>query len=322
MLKRREFIKASTAAAAVGMLSPLVAMSENPEKIKTVGFQVWSIAKFLEQDLDGNLDLISRISYKELELYGPYPFSSDKDKEGWKAVTSMLPFSQSGYFGRTAKEFKSLLDSKGLRTPAMHVGLDTLRHKLEETAEAAHVLGQQYAGIAALPEEERRTMDDYKRIADDFNSIGEKAKRLDIRFYYHNHGYGLQPVDGVVPFDIILERTDPALVFFEMDIFWTVAGGADPLKYLDAHPGRFKLMHIKDMKEKVKFSGDGGDPRQWVELFPYITDAGSGVLDLPAILSSAQRSGLEHFIVENDVITDPKASLEKSYKYVSEAELK
>lgn len=318
---RRDFIKTSATAAAAGLLSPALMATPNPAKIRNIGFQVWSIAKFLEKDLEGGLELIAKTGYKELELYGPYPFSSQKDKDAWQNVITLLPFKQSGYFGRSVKEFKTLLDDKGLRTPAMHIGLDTLRNNLEATAEAAHVLSQQYAGIAAIPDDERKTLDGYKRIADDFNAIGEKAKKLGIRFYYHNHGYGLQPMDGVVPFDLILERTDRSLVFFEMDVYWHIAGGADPIKYLDANPGRFKLMHVKDMKEKVRFSGDGGDPAQWVELFPYITDAGSGVLDLPTILSRAQRSGVAHFIVENDVVTDPRKSLESAFDFMSKLEL-
>lgn len=319
-LNRRKFLQKSTAATAALLASPALAL-DRPAGVKNIGLQVWSVAKSMQSDLEGTLKLLSQIGYKEIELYGPYPFSSAKDQASWNAITPMLGFTQSGYYGRTAKEFKKILDDKGLRTPAMHVGLDTLRNKMGETAEAAHILGQQYAGIAAIPEEERRTLDDYKRIADDFNAIGEKAKANGIRFYYHNHGYGLTAMEGKVPFDLILERTDPSLVFLEMDLFWTVAGGADPVKYLDANKGRYKLMHVKDMKQKVRFAGDGGNPAQWIELFPNITDAGSGILDLKTILSHAKKSGLEHFLVENDVITDVKASLEKSYAYLSLVEI-
>ena len=102
-----------------------------------------------------------------------------------------------------------------------------------------------------------------------------------------------------------------------MDIFWTTAGGADPLKYLDANPGRYKMMHVKDMTKLVHFSGDGGNPQQWIELFPYITDVGSGVLDIKTILSHAKKSGVTNFIIENDVIKNVKESLEKGYKYIS-----
>jgi sugar phosphate isomerase/epimerase len=323
MFNRRTFIKTSAVAAAGAMVtsSSAIPAIDSYVKIKNAGLQLWSIAKNIEQDFTGTLQMVSEIGYKELELFGPYPFSTEKDKAVWNSITQMLGFSQSGYFNHTAKQFKEILDSKGLATPAMHIGLDTLRNKLGETAEAAHILGQQYAGIASIPEAERRTLDDYKRMADEFNVIGEKAKSLGIRFYYHNHGYGLKEMEGKIPFDIILERTDPSLVYFEMDIFWTAAGGADPLKYLDGNPGRYKLMHVKDMTKQIRFSGDGGDPQQWIELFPYITDAGSGIFDLKAILSHAQKSGVEHFIIENDVITNAKDSLEKAYKYLSSLNL-
>lgn len=315
---RRQFIKKSAliAGASVAALSPLAAFHFG-RRIDSVGLQLWSVAKYLQQDFAGILKLISQTGYKEVELYGPYPFSSEKDMASWNAITPMLGFSQSGYFGRTAKAFKQVLDDHGLRCPAMHVGLDTLRNKMSEMAEAAHTLGQNYAGLAAIPDNERKTLDDYKRMADDFNKIGESAKANGIRFYYHNHGYGLSPVDGKIPFDLLLEHTDPSLVFLEMDVYWTVAGGADPVKLLDAHAGRYKLMHVKDMKKNMRFSGDGGNPQQWMELFPNITDAGTGVLDLTTIIAHAKKTGLEHFIVENDVVTDPEKSLEVAYKFVS-----
>lgn len=321
MLKRSEFIHMSVAATiGSALINPLLANASR-SKIRNVGLQLWSVAKLLEDDLVGTLQLISKNGYKEVELFGPYPFSSQKDKDSWKAVTSMLSFSQSGYFGRTATELKTLLKDNGLTTPCMHVGLDTLRNKMGETADAANVLGQKYAGIAAIPEDERKTLDDYKRIADEFNIIGENAKKHGIRFYYHNHGYGFKEMEGRIPFDVILERTDPSLVFLEMDTFWTIAAGADPIKYLDANRNRYKMMHVKDMTRQVIFSGDGGNPQQWVELFPYITDAGSGMLDLKAILSHAKKSGVDHFILENDAMVNPQESLKKGYQFVSSLEL-
>ncbi|MCG2462195.1 sugar phosphate isomerase/epimerase [Flavobacteriaceae bacterium F89] len=323
MINRRKFIKSSATMAAGTVIAPsiLAACDRGSSEIDKVGLQLWSIAKTLEKDFTGGLDLLSQIGYKELELFGPYPFSTEKDKVTWKNIIPLVGFAQSGYFGHTAKELKQLLDDRDLTTPSMHIGLDTLRNKMGETAEAAHVLGQQYAGIASIPEAERSDLDGYKRMADDFNEIGAKAKANGIRFMYHNHGYGLQEIDGIIPLNLILERTDPELVFFEMDIFWTIAGGADPVKYLDANPGRYKLMHVKDMTKRVRFSGDGGNPKQWVELFPYITDAGSGVLDFKTILSHARKSGVDHFILENDAITDPKRSLEDGYKFLSTLKL-
>jgi sugar phosphate isomerase/epimerase len=319
---RRRFLQnTGLSVAATFATSSLFARNLFNEKIGSIGLQVWSIAKMMQDDTEKALGLLQQNGYSEVELYGPYPFSSDADQERWKAITPLIGFSGSGYFGRTAKEFRDLLSRYKLTTPAMHAGLDTLRAKMAETAAAANELGQKYVGIASIPEEERKTIDDYKRIADDFNTIGENAKKHGIRFYYHNHGYGLKEVNGQVPFDIIVERTDPSLVFFEMDIFWTTAGGADGGNYLEKHPGRFKLMHVKDMKKKVHFSGDGSNPQQWIELFPYITDAGQGVLDLKGILSKAKKSGVDHFILENDVMTNPSESLKKGASFMKSVEI-
>jgi sugar phosphate isomerase/epimerase len=106
-----------------------------------------------------------------------------------------------------------------------------------------------------------------------------------------------------------------------MDTFWTIAAGADPIKYLDTNPGRYKMMHVKDMTKQVNFSGDGGNAQQWVELFPFITDAGSGMLDLKTILSHAKKSGVDHFILENDAMSNPQESLKRGYQYVSSLDL-
>ncbi len=324
MVNRREFIKMSGASAAGGILasSALMDALSSYVKLNNIGLQLWSVAKILEKDFKSVIELVTKIGYKEFEFFGPYPFSTQRDKDTWNSITPSLGFSQSGYFGHTAKEMREILDQKQLTSPGMHVGLDTLRNNLGETAEAAHILGQQYAGLAAIPEAERKTLDDYKRMADEFNDIGAKAKKLGIKFYYHNHGYGLQPVDGKVPFEIILERTDPTLVFLEMDIYWTTAGGADPIKLLDANPGRYKLMHVKDMKKQVRFSGDGGNPQQWIELFPFITDAGSGVMDIKNIVAHAKKSGLEHFILENDLMINPTESLKRGYQFLASIDLK
>jgi sugar phosphate isomerase/epimerase len=119
----------------------------------------------------------------------------------------------------------------------------------------------------------------------------------------------------------VIERTDPASVVLLMDISWMVVGGGDPVAYLDAYPGRFRLMHVKDMTQRVRFQGDGGDSAQWMEMFPYMTEAGSGVLDLKTILSRARRSGVRHFLVEQDLVANPRESLEKSYRYLSTVEL-
>ena len=75
-------------------------------------------------------------------------------------------------------------------------------------------------------------------------------------------------------------------------------------------------MHLKDMKEKVRFAGDGGNPAQWIELFPYMISAGQGVLDLPRIIDAGLKNGVKHFIVEQDMVKDPQIALKKSIDYL------
>ena len=141
-----------------------------------------------------------------------------------------------------------------------------------------------------------------------------------MRFTYHNHGYGLKPIEGVVPFELLVDRTDPAVVDLQMDLYWVTAGGADPIAYLQRYKGRYTSLHVKDMAKAVRFTGDGGDSSQWIALFPFITDAGRGVLDLPAILSTARRVGVKHFFIERDQTPTPDQTLRDSYAYLSSLE--
>ena len=317
MINKREFLK-NCGALALGSLAlqrlPGNSIFSDSQNLERVGVQLFSIPKILEKDFAGTMKMLSKIGYKEIEFYGPYAFSAKEDIDRWKDVTPSLGFSGSGYFGLTVQEAKKILEDNGLASPSMHTGLFTLENRMAEMAEAADILGTKYV---ILPSAQTQTsLDGYKRQADQFNKIGASAAKYGLRFAYHNHGNGLKEMDGKVPFELILEQTDPKLVYMQMDIYWTTAGGIDPVSYFDKYPGRFRLMHIKYMVKKVTFSGDGGDSKQWIELFPYMTDAGSGVLDLKNILSHAQKSGMEHYIVERDLAPNPEEALGKAYQYL------
>ena len=323
MLHRREFIK--KAALGSALLLPGLnsfASSFSYASLGKIGIQLFSIPKLVETDFAGTMKMLAQIGYKEIEFYGPYSFSAEDDKTRWAAVAPSLGFSASGYYGMTPKETKKILDDNGLSSPSMHTGLATLHDEkaMDQMAEAAHVMGTTYVVLPSA--QTQPDLDGYKKQADDFNKIGEGATKRGIRFAYHNHGNGLKPVAGVVPFELIMEKTDPKHVYFQMDIYWVTAAGVDSAAYFDKFPGRFRSMHVKDMAKAVRFSGDGGDSKQWIELFPYLANAGTGVLDLPNILSHAKKSGVEHFVVERDLAPDPKADLQKSYDYLSKLNLK
>lgn len=282
----------------------------------SLGVGLFTIPLWMERDFEGSLKKLADIGYKELEFYGPYSFSTAAAHASWDAITPSLPFSGSGYFGKTPAEVRTLLDRYGLTAPAMHTDLDTLSSNLDALGEAAAIVGHKYAGIAAIPEELRTSLDDYKRVAAQFNRIGEKLKPYGITFMYHNHGYGLVETEGQIPMQIILDETDPAHVAMEMDIFWTIAGKADPIAYLEGYPGRYKLMHVKDMTERVSFAGTGGKPEEWIGLFGKMADAGAGVLDLKSIFAAAHQSGVDHFFLERDMAADPENTLESSFAHL------
>ncbi len=319
-MKRSTFLKTTGLATAGSALLPHLSMAKQLpyfELLDAVGIQLFSLPKTLEMDFEAGIGMLAEMGYKEIEMFGPYTFSAPSAHEGWKAVTPMLGFSGSGFFGRSAQEVKALFDSHGLSVPSMHTDLDTLENHIEKFADAKAVLGFEYLVLPAIPDERRVTMDDYKKMADTFNTIGANAKKLGLKFAYHNHGYGLNMVDGQVPFEVMMDATDPGLVFLEMDIFWTMAGKADPATYLKKYLGRYHCMHLKDMKEQKTFSGDGGDASQWVELFPNMASAGDGVVDFAALLPIAKENGVKHFFVEQDLVQDPAIALKKSYDHLA-----
>lgn len=328
MNHRRNFLKAAGLAALSGLTSScankpgettsIVATKPTAAKLlDRIGLGLFTIPKLLDQDFAGTMKLLAEIGYKEIELFGPYSFSTEAAQARWKPTAASLGLKGSGYFGLTAAQVREVLDRNGLTSPSMHTDLNTLRTKMDDIAEAAHILGHRYIVLPAIPDEERRNLDAYKKIADDFNKIGADADKAGLRFAYHNHGYGHAEMEGQIPFKVVLERTDPKLAEFQMDIYWFTAGGADPIEYLKNNPNRFCSMHIKDMTKKMRFKGDGGDPKQWIELFPNISDAGTGVLDLRAIITQAKSSGMKHFFVERDLAPNPDETLRKSFQYLS-----
>jgi sugar phosphate isomerase/epimerase len=309
-MNRREFLPYAAALLAAG------ATALAAEARRRVGLQLFSIPKILEKDFREGIAFIAGLGYTEVEPFGPYPFSDPKAIARWKSLTPQLGFSGSGFFGLSAAQVRSILGEHHMTAPAMHTDLATLQTRMGALAEAAHALGASYVILPAIPAENRKTLDDFKRMADSFNSIGDQARRDGLKFAYHNHGYGLQEMQGQIPLELLLRQTDPALVFFEMDVYWTAAGGGDPVELLKAHPTRYKLLHLKDMKERQRFKGDGGDPSQWMALFPYMTSVGDGVLDIKAIVAQGRRNGVEHFFVEQDGVADPQLALRRSADFL------
>jgi sugar phosphate isomerase/epimerase len=225
--------------------------------IDRLGVQLFTLAPMAARDLDATLKLVAESGYKEVEFFGPYHFSAPESITFWEPLAAQMGIGRIAYFGLTEQEVKARLDHYGLSAPSAHVDFPTARTRLSELATAAHTLGHRYVVIPSARNEPLDTLDDYRRLAAELNTLGARVDALGLRFGYHNHGYEQALLDGRVPLEVLIEETDPALVTMELDLYWMIAGGSDPVSTLAAYPGRFALMHIKDMSPIVHFTDRG-----------------------------------------------------------------
>lgn len=313
-MKRRTFLEKSALAVAATAITKNTFAQANQK----LGIQLFTIPQVVAKDFPGTLKKLSEIGYREIEFFGPYPFSSPKTIEGWKPLAAQLGITQNAFYGYSISDVRKVLSDNNLTTPSVHLDLITLRENLPAAGEALAALGTRYVALPALSNpDDRKTLDDYKRLAEEFNRIGEQLARYGLVFTYHNHGYEHAPKDGAVPMDVLLQQTNARYVAFEMDIFWLTAGGGSPVEFLTQYPGRFQLMHVKDAAQPIRFAGDGGTPDQWIALFPKMADPGSGVFDLKAIIATGRAQGVKHFYLERDLTPDPDRTLRNSYAYLA-----
>ena len=260
---RRDFLRQSAVAMAltIPVLNTKIVSAKPP---KVVGLQLYTLRNLISKNPDEVLKKVAGIGYKEVETFG---YSSGK------------------YFGKTPKEFRNLLSGLGLTTPSGHYMPNNLKDNWESIVADAAELGQKYMACAYLFPNDRKTLDDWKKIAELFNKAGEVTKKSGIQFVYHNHDFEFQPIEGQLLYDLLLKETDPDLVKMELDLYWAYYAGKDPVDMFSKNPGRFPLMHFKDMAKTEK--------REFAEV-------GTGSIDFQKILKAGKVAGLKHFYVEQD----------------------
>lgn len=271
-IDRREFLGTVGSAGAMLALGS-VKEAEAAKKLGNIGLQLYTVRDQMKNDFHGTLAKVARIGYKEVEF--------------------------AGYFGNDANTVRAALKMNGLKSPSAHIGFPVLGKEWDKVIEDSLTIGQHYV-ICPWIDEKLRTIDGYKQTAELFNKAGEQAKKAGLQFGYHNHDFEFPPVNGQVPYDLLLKETDPKLVVMEMDVFWTEHGGKDPLAYFRKYPGRFPLLHIKDMDAKKN-----------------MTDVGKGVIPWKTILGKRSIAGTKHIFVEHDQPADPIASITNSYRYLN-----
>jgi sugar phosphate isomerase/epimerase len=262
---RRSFLRHS-ALAGLALTMPfrneLLAMANKQNKF---GIQLWSVKDALAKDPVAVLKHLAASGYKQIESF-----------EGAKGI----------FWGMKNTEFKKTLDGLGMKIVSAHC--DNTKDFDRKAAEAAEI-GMKY--LICPYKGPQKSIDNFKHFADEFNTCGDIAQKQGIRFAYHNHDYSFVKMNGEVPQDLMIELTNPETVDFEMDMYWTIAAGVDPIAYMKKFPNRFKLVHVKDL---VKTNTAEGHESCVI---------GKGTIDYKNLLSKAAKQGVEYFIVEQEAYT-------------------
>lgn len=245
------------------------------------GLQLYSLREELPKDVKGVIAKVAAAGYKQVETYG---YSK-----------------KNGFWGLSAQEFKTLLTKHGLTSPSGHYGLESEQDQ-DDAIEAAKILGQEYLTMPYIDEKKRKTAGDIRNLVAEINKLAEKAKQHGLKMAYHNHDFEFQKVDGVMLYEELLKGTNPSLVHFEMDIYWVVRSNQDPVAWINKYPGRFTMVHVKDM--------DKANPE-------LNTEVGKGSINFKSIFAKAKTAGLKYYIVEQENFSiDPYVSITQSAKYL------
>ena len=262
---RRDFLR-NTAFATLGLTLASRAGAGSfgtMKKLPSFGLQLWTVKEDMAKDAKATLKKLSEYGYKQIESF-----------EGKSGM----------FWGMSNKEFKKYMDDLDMKIISSHCNNTA---DFERKAAEAAEIGMKY--LICPYKGKQKSIDDFKRFADEFNKSGEICKKNGIRFAYHNHDYSFKEIDGKIPQVVMMDGTDKNLVDFQMDIYWVVAAGEDPKKWFERYPERFRLCHVKDLAKTEK-------GHESVQL-------GKGTIDFPSILKYGQDKGLKYFIVEQEAFT-------------------
>ena len=282
-ISRKEFLRSAAAAFSVGRgrATPLGL---------PIGLQPYTVRNDLKADFAGTLRKVAAIGYKEMEISGGEIYGD--------------------FFGHKAPEIRKIMDDVGLRVPSCHFGAPKDDAGWDRNIEAAHQLGLEFMLSTTRPEWQK-SLDGWKRTGEFFNHLGQKCRDAGMTLAYHNHNFEYRVYDGVVAYDELLRSSDKDLVKMQMDCFWTTFAGKNPVEYFHKHPGRFVMLHIKDLKSGYEPTTDGfkGNP---------FTEVGNGVIDWKKIFAAAPEAGVKHYYVEQDNWDRPSLeSARISFEYLN-----
>ncbi len=284
-MKRRTFLKQSAILSAGMIALPKLAGA----KAHQIGLQLYTLRDLVGKDVPGVFSQIAKAGYSEMEMFG-------------LSATNT-------FFGHSVKKISELLKQNNLASPSGHYMPEKFLFDngngddVKNLCDVANELGNSYVIVPWMAEEKRNSIDKYKALAERMNKAGEICKQANLQLAYHNHDFEFADFNGQHGYDILLSKMDSDLVKMELDLYWVVRAGYDPVALFDAHPGRFPLWHVKDMNRNDRTQN---------------TEICNGSLDFKTIFAAAKQAGVKHFIVEqeNNYKPDFYGSIAESNKEV------
>jgi sugar phosphate isomerase/epimerase len=278
-MDRRSFVHSLTTTLAGASLARRHAPTST--RLDRIGLELYSVRDAMRRDPERTLAAVRAMGYTDVELLWSF-----------------------GNFGRTPQQVRASLDHEGLRAPSAHISPAVILVGWERSLEMAKMLGHEYLIVPSLTVDTQSSLDDWREWADRFNAAGAVARRAGIWLAFHNEPDHMKPLDGVVPYDVFVERTDPSVVRLQLDVGNMALGGGDPFHYLGLHRARYWSFHIKDVV---------ADRTRDTEL-------GKGVLDLRRFLAAIPEIQRKPIYVEQEGAPDQLASAGRDYKYLSSLE--
>ncbi|HUQ83089.1 MAG TPA: sugar phosphate isomerase/epimerase [Gemmatimonadaceae bacterium] len=276
-MNRRHFLEVAATSAA-GLAATRAAPNANvAPPLQRIGLELYSVRKEMAKDFDRTLATVRQIGYTDVELL----WSFDN-------------------FGKSPAEVKAALQREGLRAPSAHIAPITILVGWEKRLETAKLLGHEYLIVPSLTSDTSRTLDEWREWADKFNVAGAVARRAGIWLAFHNEPDHMKPIDGRVPYEVFVERTDPTVVRHQLDVGNMALGGADPMAYLKKYRDRYWSFHLKDVV--ADRSRD--------------TELGTGAVDLPRIIAAVPDIGSKPCYVEQEGSADALASARRNFAYL------
>jgi sugar phosphate isomerase/epimerase len=269
---RRRFLQQATIAGAMTAL-PFSAALAQSRRVDRIGLQLYSLRNEMAQDFEGTLEKLAELGFKEMQF--------------------------AGYHGKSPAEVRRILDRLGMTSPAAHVGLNLFREDVDHQIDIAGEIGQTYMVVPSVPGDER-TLSHFERHAEELNEYGQRCRDAGLTVGYHNHSFEFESQGNKIGYDYLLTLTDPELVVFELDLYWAVNAGVDPIEVFNENPGRFHMVHVKDQNAAGQ-----------------MVDVGKGVIDFAEIFTHSDTAGIQHYFIEHDAPDDGINSIAYSFNSVN-----